>query len=907
MIGSKVVLTYKRKRLSSRPDLGFANECPSHAPGYQTLEVLKTPVKEEEDLKHESDRKESECAVFAGGSSIVQCEYCHCFYDVRGQLPPNEHLEGKQLCSNCVERQDHLLSQQAQESSSRNEKAFIVEFDERQVDPHTMTLQSSHKSSLQSSIQKPLSTGVSAKDRAGHLHTSSCSYKKSGCEFDSRKDKGKLSSEMVKTNVDSNPKIVSHSSSCCGCSSHYVSVQANNEHALEAVAALIKGKSSNACEDRIKDNKPCFPLITFSRRSRHKKTVDGTGMQDRSTGLEKCDLVAAKGSNPTTDNGSLMDFSTDLTGNDPNPICCAASQEKKISEEVDLCDVHSLSVPKLEIETLAGEMLITKRCILEDAPHVTEPASRKSTMDAISDVKDKQPEASACHVSAADESLIISSDGLESAKIITGEGGSLASFDLSKPPPESSSLVDCNLTLESSSNVQPDNNASETHRDSTDSTSRSHSVVLHEFPSCGRVLELLDERIGETTYSQVHCVPLKLSSSSHIGGVDLPSVSISQSQTSKKNFLQLFPEDTENDMLPLKNPFNPLQESSLMNREDRPSNGRHLHFRSSASSTPSFGLSLTTEARNSASTSLSPWPNFDTKIGESIQDVTAAQYPSDSVSLMRHKLILDNIISKARAVSCKRSSFSNNFEPPSMWSEEELDFLWIGVRRHRIGNWEAMLRDHRLHFASWRSPQELAERWEEEQLKLLSPKPSSQTKRFRPTLPKNYSPILVEEPQLSLGPSNFQNNGIDQKQSSLNLNYYEKRGRSTLESLLVNGPTGPSRGSLPHWLQEAVSFPSSGPFEQAAMPSAVSYTGHSGMMQWINQPFSGSNRTMGIVNLRPSVATHSHDPLLARRKGTPELSGPHEYRPLSKPEDVIVINSDASSEETISDDHSVRH
>ncbi|KVI04407.1 hypothetical protein Ccrd_017279 [Cynara cardunculus var. scolymus] len=374
MIGSKVVLTYKRKRLSSRPDLGFANECPSHAPGYQTLEVLKTPVKEEEDLKHESDRKESEvvllapseveswntmvvsalpgsavcwgfgmdfkCAVFAGGSSIVQCEYCHCFYDVRGQLPPNEHLEGKQLCSNCVERQDHLLSQQAQESSSRNEKAFIVEFDERQVDPHTMTLQSSHKSSLQSSIQKPLSTGVSAKDRAGHLHTSSCSYKKSGCEFDSRKDKGKLSSEMVKTNVDSNPKIVSHSSSCCGCSSHYVSVQANNEHALEAVAALIKGKSSNACEDRIKDNKPCFPLITFSRRSRHKKTVDGTGMQDRSTGLEKCDLVAAKGSNPTTDNGSLMDFSTDLTGNDPNPICCAASQEKVIHVVRSISDVE---------------------------------------------------------------------------------------------------------------------------------------------------------------------------------------------------------------------------------------------------------------------------------------------------------------------------------------------------------------------------------------------------------------------------------------------------------------------------------------------------------------------------------------------------------------------------------------
>ncbi|KAJ9552824.1 hypothetical protein OSB04_016869 [Centaurea solstitialis] len=1136
---------------------------------------------------------------------------------------PLKHLEGKKLCSNCVKRQDH-------------------------------------RSSLWSSTDKPLSSDVSAKDKAGYFHGASCSYKKSGCEFDSsRQDNWKLSSE----NVDGNPKIASHSSSCCGCSLHYASLHTNKVPALEAVGALIKGTSSNSCEDTVKDNKPGFPLITFSRRSRHKKTADGTGMQDRSTGPENCDLVAAKGSNSTTDDGCLLDFSTDLTGNDPNPRYCAASQEKNLDdkpvstfhlfddfefaellvdgaieeyscvwdklkfdsvnafgeegfigfindgslvsevrctgerkntifshkavnnfnnvvEDVGLIEIpmggrrftrvedyeikfsklhnfmindkfeflwpelsvvglerkfsdhspiilsplidfgvkpfifynvcledcnikelvinswilatcstdtdissrdklkrvkkeikvwsrlkfgnlnskieslkfkaqelehlveHSdLSAGKLEegnslgwrgwtwrgntlmlkqksrikwvvegdenkayfhsffkrritrnsiarimnnedcrgskalglddftskflkefwitikddvmnlydyvmeeakaegtfegvklvrhkvevshlqyaedalflyylchfmfsflllaefsSETPAGEMLITERCILEDSPPVTEPASGKSTLDAIFYVKDKQPEASTCHFSTADESLTISSDGLESAKNITGkrrDGGSLASFDLSKPPAESSGLVDCNLTLESTSNVQLDNNASETHRDSTDSTSRSHSVVLHEFPSCGRVLDLLDERIGETALSQVHSVPLKFSSSNHIRGVDIPLVSISQSQTSKKNFLQLFPEDTENNILPFKNL---LQESSFMNREDRPPNRRHLHFRSSASSTPSFELSLTTEARNNASTSLSPWPNFDTKIREPIQDVTAAQYPSDPVSLMRHKMILDNIISKARAVSGKRSSFSDNFEPPSIWSEEELDFLWIGVRRHRIGNWDAMLRDHRLHFASWRSPQDLAERWEEEQLKLLSPKPASQTKRFRP---KKYNPFVAEEPQLSLGSSNFQNNGIiDQKQGSLNLNYYETRGRSTLESLLVNGPTEPSRGTLPHWLREAVSFPSSGPFEQDVMPLAVSYTGHSGMMQWINQPFSGSNRTTGIANLQPSVATHSLDSLLGRS---------NEYRPVGKPEDVIVINSDASSEETISDDHSVRH
>lgn len=99
----------------------------------------------------------------------------------------------------------------------------------------------------------------------------------------------------------------------------------------------------------------------------------------------------------------------------------------------------------------------------------------------------------------------------------------------------SGGLVDCNLTLESSSNIQVENNVSETHRDSVDSTSRSHYTVVHEFPSSqGKVLKLLDERIRKTPASQVHCGP----TSSHMWyGA---STSISQSQTSKKSFLQVW-------------------------------------------------------------------------------------------------------------------------------------------------------------------------------------------------------------------------------------------------------------------------------------------------------------------------------------------------------------------------------
>lgn len=251
--------------------------------------------------------------------------------------------------------------------------------------------------------------------------------------------------------------------------------------------------------------------------------------------------------------------------------------------------------------------------------------------------------------------------------------------------------------------------------------------------------------------------------------------------------------------------------------------------------------------------------------------MTGAQYPSDPVSLLRHKIMLDNIISKARAVNGMKSSYSDSFDPPNVWSEEELDFLWIGVRRHGMGNWEAILRDPRLHFTSWRSPRELAERWEEEQSNLLKTKPSVHSKRYRPT--KKYNPNIIEEPQLYLGSSNFQKHG------------------TTFDSLLVNDPTRTNlaaKGSLnlPRWLREADSFP----------PSAVSYTGHSGLMQWINQPFLGSDRTMEIKNRRAPES---------KPFGATQVQEVTTYPTLNKPKEVIVINSDASSEETVSDDQSV--
>ncbi|KAJ7528419.1 hypothetical protein O6H91_15G002800 [Diphasiastrum complanatum] len=53
------------------------------------------------------------------------------------------------------------------------------------------------------------------------------------------------------------------------------------------------------------------------------------------------------------------------------------------------------------------------------------------------------------------------------------------------------------------------------------------------------------------------------------------------------------------------------------------------------------------------------------------------------------------------------------------WSEEELDALWSGVRRHGRGNWLSMLQDPRLCFSKYRTVKDLSERWKEEQQKLF--------------------------------------------------------------------------------------------------------------------------------------------------------------------------------------------
>lgn len=106
--------------------------------------------------------------------------------------------------------------------------------------------------------------------------------------------------------------------------------------------------------------------------------------------------------------------------------------------------------------------------------------------------------------------------------------------------------------------------------------------------------------------------------------------------------------------------------------------------------------------------------------------------PIHSAMPENHKKVLDNIMMRAQYATNK---FMKKRSKPDYWSEDELDALWIGVRRHGRGNWDAMLRDPKLKFLSHRTSEELAMRWILEEQKIMEEPMPTATKNPNSTFP----------------------------------------------------------------------------------------------------------------------------------------------------------------------------
>lgn len=400
------------------------------------------------------------------------------------------------------------------------------------------------------------------------------------------------------------------------------------------------------------------------------------------------------------------------------------------------------------------------------------------------------------------------------------------------------------------------------------------------------------------------------------------------------NWYQLFSEERTDDSFQ-----SPEADASLVSEERQNFQLENENNKLKRRSPPFLGLSLPTNpkgTRFSSSNCFTTNPSMLNSVGETRQaDALPQSSSSQSSSLLRHKLTLDGIVSRARAFQDKLKPQTSSF-----WTEEELDSLWIGVRRYGRDNWDAMLRDPRLRFQPRRMARDLAERWEEEQSKLLK---GTFAPQFRHSKAEVISPgfnylsttgiwreNMAEETRLSLGdvythrdhsvsrwlrfrPAYVQNNDTEYLQEHQEESHEEEPFRCLRGRIMpkdypssTNAPTTfmAAKGNLPHWLREAIF---SSPPMRTDPPPAVSPIAQSQMMHVTCPHFDHYELHLGWRNemhhLQTSGRGHRLNHFSGMRHGTAE---PRKASNVGKPDDVIVIDSDASSEETISDDRCVR-
>ncbi|KAL7134357.1 hypothetical protein ABFS83_11G021700 [Erythranthe nasuta] len=338
-----------------------------------------------------------------------------------------------------------------------------------------------------------------------------------------------------------------------------------------------------------------------------------------------------------------------------------------------------------------------------------------------------------------------------------------------------------------------------------------------------------------------HTIPTALRDK---GKLVIESPPTSAGPTSYKNsYFQLFPENRTDDVAQKVGPLRP------------PPTSQHSSYFHSG---------------HAAYSSSFAWPNIQLQQQQPREaSHEFLQHPNlnrAESSFSRQKMtMLDNALTRARAVrGSNQSSFLDRFEAPTIWSEEELDCLWIGVRRHGKGNWDSIRMDRRLIFSPWKTAHDLAERWLYEQARIFSfNNPAPQGHYAGP--PEHWSSHFINP----LGEAR-QSYGGGSHQRPL-LHHPPMTNNKKLEKQSTNvgssSNAGQVKGNLPHWLKEAVQVPSSG-------------------MRWQNQPNFQSTE---YPNKR---ATTTNAPLVIGN--------------VSKKKELIVITSDASSEETISDDRGGR-
>ncbi|KAL4609745.1 hypothetical protein ACB092_08G003700 [Castanea dentata] len=1012
MSSSKVVLTYKRKRPSSRTGLADGNvghNALSEAPNADNQPDKYDALTDEHISQNRKGNSTAslECAVCGVRGNLLYCDKCHQSYHLQCLDKLVKCISyGKRLCCGTIIQKDSSTSQPLRKSSRLKGKKQIEGSNSREM------MVSSDKSfqmgnpggGSRKDTAGSSSEDIVLDDKFGQIQMVSCLHANFGTAGDENCSEGTLLSQSMGLDTETSLDFVSLKSSFetkCSFACDDDSSGLKVSH-LEDTDLLCKDKSTNR-SDSVVQAKLTTPFLTFSRRYKKKMEMDERDTCKRSLFDETHSLFNER-SNCANENvcggvtchkACLVDHATDTRQLEEVPDSRhTSSQSKDKITVVDSTQSHAGDAPETKIvmcgeqlhdgENLSKDISPLSEQVLGQSSQITLHIQEELTFDcsgfSLNDsVKDTPSQAITADKKLekfqdfiSEEPRVMSSGGLKATIMpdVT-TGGSLPCLDLSFTRTDG-----CNINLDSCSKKQSIYAAPRTVRDTMDSASRRDATVLLGV-SPPELLSSINERVGES--SSAHRMQLDRDVCMFVGensanckDNDKASAEFSMDFTPKVKYLQLFSEDKITDVLSLAI-TQPEVNDSLVSEERN-----HLQFGSESSqlkqdsdrSSLHLGLSLLTEpkvggyAYNNFTTL--PLLNSISEARKFVQDAVPESLTNQPSSLLRHRQMLDSIVSRAKALS-GRGTMQDEFKPnTTMWSEEELDNLWIGVRRHGRDNWDAMLQDPRLRFSPWKAARDLAERWEEEQSKLMN---AMHVSRFKYSNTKNVSSNftrnflgpkegiwgehMTDETQLSLGnvyalregngsnrpyfrTSYIQNIGTEHIQRPF---FYPRRGYYSdcqgekydwesfnyleWETMARRNPSTDdpttyleAKCNLPHWLREAVSTPSRS--VEPNLPTVGSLITHLGTVRdtqpYINptQPCPGPrnrvhSRLCGLrtSDLRPSTGAHHFNYSSGMKTGMAEQSGASWYH-ANKPGDVIVIDSDASSEETISDDRSAR-
>ncbi|XP_042517347.1 uncharacterized protein LOC122091454 isoform X2 [Macadamia integrifolia] len=1026
MISSKVVITYRRKRTSSRLEHACGTPCirsNSESPSGNLVTSLGHHDETRKEYLPENQKGDARHCIkcFDLGGNLLHCGGCSQVYHLQCTDPPLKLVTHDQwLCTTCIQQKCSRKSLELQVPESGRKVARSVLTDK-------VLLAANH------------GEDSSDKETESSLLADACSNSGSTCKNAFPETRSVSQFEDMETELKAKSSCIDSSlerycGSGCPCACMPKTFDMENPDSLS---------NDKSCGDALLKKKCSSPLITFCRRAKKKKDVNRPDTENNSV-VEERRYTAINYCSSASEIGSKHEAPSE---------CISVGQLTDVissRQEPDTGHVQD----EIVNEEVAPSATCTSADCQKDLP-IKCAAISSAIMD-LDVNEDKQCKLTEVGVSVGEEFQCVENGGSKGAVkpgAVLGIRASVVHLDLSVAPPVNGTCSELNI------NASPGN-----FLDVPSSASPNHATILHEErTNKGKVpvlLETSNEPVQERPSSDTHadrnsCIKTKEHGSNSKDCGKAPT-SLPTDISSQNLCQQNFSEDFRNEM-----PCRPSEATACVVSSLTKSGCKDDHY--SQMSTESFlcsplflGLSLPMEPETAVSaskdcSSMSSFPSSSKS--EDIQNLLPHSAPHQS-SIQRHKLMLDSIVTRAKALKGNQGCWLDKSKgSATAWSEEELDSLWIGVRRHGRGNWDAMLRDPRLHFSVWRVAKDLAEQWDDEQSQLLSGM-MIQPARFRNSqdhpqcinsdlwsetrmagngyasyhmgncMPPR-SQALIDETQLSLGnvyvqterrypyslPSQYAmhntlaENSPDKVSSVLNSDLrnavlqrisnkqlqksirgqrnrtYPKRKRpryrtdisifeqnaidkSVSYDGLQNGelsscgevratshnsflPDHPPPGSsvksnLPHWLREVISLPPPRPTESAmtypVSQASLLYNEHRRVT--LTPPFCSSGE-LPLPQTNPHQGLRKNDingmfggretsdiPLscIGSRFGHLSVTGsssamveaenqilngrtdlnPACSYPIGKAKDLIVIESDASSEETISDDQSGR-